>query len=145
MKYIDLPPVWTLGAWLAVWALGTYVPIWRFSVPGLVPDVIFVAAIALALWTVVTFFRARTPVEPRHTPKTLLTGGPFRLNRNPIYTALVLLVLQAALGQGALSAFVPVALLPWILTRRFILSEEAALRTAFGAEAEAWLARTRRW
>jgi protein-S-isoprenylcysteine O-methyltransferase Ste14 len=33
----------------------------------------------------------------------------------------------------------------WIITRRFILPEEARLRAAFGAEFDRWAARTPRW
>ncbi len=132
-------------AWGCTVFLGAYAPVLRFSAPVLIVEVIFWAALALAGWTVAQFLRARTPVEPRHTPKTLLTGGPFRINRNPIYTALVLLVFQAALRDGAVTALIPAAVLPWILTRRFILAEEDALRRVYGAEAEAWFARSRRW
>jgi protein-S-isoprenylcysteine O-methyltransferase Ste14 len=141
----DLPPIWLLAALAAAWALG------RTPVPPLFPGAMSVGAILIAAalgligWAAVWFRRKRTPIEPHHVPRALIVEGPFRLSRNPIYLALVVVALGFALRQPSAMALLAVPALWWVLDRRFVRPEEAGLRAAFGAEAECFLARTRRW
>jgi len=140
----DLPPVWLAGCMAATWALARWLPLWRFDA-GPAGRLAIAAGVALILWSAWWFWRKRTPIEPGHRPRALIVEGPYRLNRNPIYTGLVVILAGWALSLGALSAMLTVPLLPWILTRRFVAPEEAALRAAFAAEADRYLLRTRRW
>ena len=143
-RIVDLPPIW-LGAMLVLsWLLGGVVPIFRFDMAPLGPLVI-AAGVALIAWSAWWFWRKRTPIEPRHTPTALIVEGPYRINRNPIYSGMVLILVGFGLMQGALSCLLPALLFPVLITKRFILAEEAALRTAFGAVAEDYFTRTRRW
>jgi protein-S-isoprenylcysteine O-methyltransferase Ste14 len=143
----DLPPVWLLAGLGVAWVLATYLPLVRlfgplFQLAGLG---VALAGLALILWAALWFWRKRTTIEPHHAPTALIVEGPYRLSRNPIYLGLLAILTGAVMWLGALSAApVPVAFAA-ILTRRFILPEEAALRRAFGAEAERYLQATRRW
>lgn len=139
----DLPPVWFVGAAGASWLLAQYAPIARF--PEGFGRVFILAGLVLIGWAGIWFWRKQTPIEPGHMPRALIVEGPYRINRNPIYTGLSLILAGFAIGLAAVSAFLPVLLFPWIITRRFVLPEEAALRAVFGPEAERYLARTRRW
>ncbi len=143
-SFPDLPPIWAVGVVALSWALARWLPIWSFQVP-LLPGLLFWGGLLLIGWSAVWFWRKRTPIEPGHTPKALITEGPYRINRNPIYTGLAITLLGYALGQGAVTALLPPLAFPFIITARFIRAEEDALRQAFGAEAEAWIAATRRW
>jgi protein-S-isoprenylcysteine O-methyltransferase Ste14 len=67
------------------------------------------------------------------------------VNRNPLYTGLALIQTAWALWLGTLSALLTVPAFLWVIHVRFVRAEEAGLRAAFGDEAEAYLARTRRW
>ena len=96
-------------------------------------------------WSAWWFWRKKTTIEPHHTPTALIVEGPYRLSRNPIYLALLVLLVGYVLRLGSLSPVLLPLLFFWVLTRRFIEPEEEALRRAFGDEAEAYLARTRRW
>lgn len=139
----DLPPVWALAMAFASWALARWLPVAPLA-SGM--GRLFTAAgLALILWAAVWFWRKRTPIEPHHVPRALIVEGPYRLNRNPIYTGLFLILFGWGLSLGALSALLPALLYPVIVTRRFVLAEEETLRAIFGAEAERYLARTRRW
>ena len=142
----DLPPVWAAGTLGLQWAATEWVPLVRL---GRLADglgwVSVVAGLALAVWAALWFRRKRTTIEPRETPSTLIVEGPFRINRNPIYAGMALVLLGAGLVLGALSAVLLAIAFPIVVTRRFILGEEDALRAAFGEEADAYLARTRRW
>ncbi len=143
----DLPPVWAAGTLAAQWMVAEWLPLLDFD-GGWVDAIgwLFVAAgLGLAVWAAIWFARKRTTIEPREEPTTLIVEGPFRVNRNPIYTGMALVLLGTGVILGALSAFALAFAFPVIITRRFILGEEAALRGAFGAEADAYIATTRRW
>ena len=145
LRALDLPPVWAALAGAASWGLarlapapGLEPPLWTAALPA-------VLGVALAAWAALGFLRRRTPIEPRREPRALLADGPYRINRNPIYTGITLVLLGWALHLGAFAALLPVAAYPVLIDRRFVRAEEAALRRAFGPEAEAYFARTRRW
>lgn len=145
LRRLDLPPVWAALAALAALALAQWAPILRAELPAAAALIPAAAGFGLIGWAAGGFFAARTPIEPRHDARALLTGGAFRVNRNPIYTGMALILLGLAAHLGALSALAPVAAFPVVITRRFVREEEARLVRVFGAEAEAWLARSRRW
>jgi protein-S-isoprenylcysteine O-methyltransferase Ste14 len=143
----DLPPIWLLLGLGLVWFLGTHLPLVRLFGPvwQAAGVLVAVAGLALILWAALWFWRKRTTIEPHHDPSALIVEGPYRLSRNPIYLGMLAILTGAVLWQGALSPVpVPVAFAA-ILTRRFILPEEAALRRAFGPEAERYIRATRRW
>ncbi|MEM8788165.1 MAG: methyltransferase [Pseudomonadota bacterium] len=140
----DMPPFWMLGFGALAWAAARLIPLWQFDIQP-VGRVLGALGLALILWSAVWFWRKKTPIEPGHVPAALIVEGPYRLNRNPIYTGLCLLLLGYALGLGALSALVPAVLFPLLLTARFVTPEEAALRRAFGDAADVYFRTTRRW
>ncbi len=143
----DLPPLWWLGSialiYLCEWVLpSTHFPMGVLSV---LSWVVFVSAVAVIAWSGFWFVKKKTPIEPHHTPKILIIEGPYRLSRNPIYLALVMLAVASALGAGSVIGLAIAAGLWWILDRRFAAPEEVLLRAIFGAEAEAYLSSTKRW
>jgi protein-S-isoprenylcysteine O-methyltransferase Ste14 len=142
-RFPDLPPIWALSAAAAAWALARVLPV--AALPSGLGRLLIVAGVGLILWAAVWFRRKRTPIEAHQVPSALIVEGPYRINRNPIYTGLVLVVLGWALALGAMSALLPALVLPVVLDRRFVRGEEAALRARFGAEAEAYFGATRRW
>lgn len=143
----DLPPLWWLGSIAVIYAGRAVVPGWHFTTGVLdaVSWILFAVALVLVFWAALWFLRKKTPIEPHHTPKNLVVEGPYRFSRNPIYLALVLLTLGSALGHGSVLGLVAAVALAWVLDRRFVQPEEAGLRDAFGAEAEAYFRKTRRW
>jgi protein-S-isoprenylcysteine O-methyltransferase Ste14 len=93
------------------------------------------------------FIRARTTVNPLRPDAVsqLVTGGPYRVTRNPMYLghALMLSGWAVALAHPLAFAAVPAYLL-WI-DRLQIPSEEAALAARFPQEFAAYAQRVRRW
>lgn len=101
--------------------------------------------LALFSWTLATFWRHRTTVNPYKAASSLCTGGPFRFSRNPIYVgdwfilAGVSLLLQTAWPL----LFAP---LIWALLRYGVIRhEEAHLEAKFGEAYRAYKARVGRW
>lgn len=143
----DLPPVWMLAHGALAWGLATVMPIASFAGPAArtLGAALALAGVALAVWAAAWFARRRTTIEPREEPSALIVEGPFRLNRNPIYSGMALVLLGWALWLGALSAVVAVLPFIFLIDRRFVRGEEVALREAFGGEAVRYMAASRRW
>ena len=146
-KQINIPPVWLIGTLLAMWLWSSNIPIFKYG--GVASKafgaLLIVGAMALAIYAVQQFQKAETPVHPRRKPTTLLTDGVYATSRNPIYLAMVLTALGAALCFGTLGALIPVAALVWILQDLFIEGEEHHIEKNFGEEWKAYASKTRRW
>ncbi|WP_071673398.1 methyltransferase family protein [Nioella nitratireducens] len=143
----DLPPIWFAGFCGAAWLLGTYMPLvtafgplfWGLGIVGIL------AGLGLILWSALWFWRKKTTIEPHHAPSALITEGPYRYTRNPIYLGLVAMLVGYVLWLGVLSPVLLPGLFISVLTLRFIAPEEERLIEAFGLEARRYLQQTRRW
>ena len=106
--------------------------------------IIFIAGAGLAAWGWLIFWRARTTRVPGEASSTLVTSGPYRLMRNPMYVGLSV----AYIGEAAiLHQIVPVLLLPLTiayLNRVVIPIEEERLHAVFGAQYERYQSDVRR-
>ena len=104
-----------------------------------------VLGLAFGGWALGTFLMARTTPHPNHPVSALVTWGPYRVSRNPMYVGL-----SAGVAGIALVANTPwlLASLPFVwlaLSRLVIDREEIYLERKFGEEYRAFKARTRRW
>ena len=102
-------------------------------------------ALALILWALLLFGRARTAILPYGQPTALVTAGPYRVTRNPMYLGMAGILLGAAVFMGSITPFVVIPAFMALISERFILNEEAKLEAAFGAEFLQYKARVRRW
>ena len=101
--------------------------------------------LVLFIWTLVTFWRHRTTVNPYKAASTLCTEGPFRFSRNPIYVGdwFILAGVSMLLATGWPLLFAP---LIWALLRYGVIRhEEAHLEAKFGDVYRNYKARVRRW
>lgn len=78
------------------------------------------------------------------TPKRLVTGGPFRWSRNPIYVAF-LLPLSAFVWFSVPAALAGIAIYLVAMTYLVIAREEAVLEREFADEFQAYREQTPRW
>lgn len=62
-----------------------------------------------------------------------------------MYLGMVLILSGIAIVCGTIGPFVPVPIFIWIIQRKFIHFEEAALEEKFGSEYVAYKGRVRRW
>lgn len=143
----DLPPLWWLGSIAVIYLFKALMPGLHFSfgVLTFISWLLLLGALGIIGWSALWFWRKKTPIEPHHTPKTLIVEGPYRLSRNPIYLALILLTLASALGHGSIFGMIAAGALWWVLDRRFAVPEEEGLKDTFGAEAKPYLEQTKRW
>jgi len=105
-------------------------------------------AIALIppIWAVVLFRREGTEINPNSiTNRKLITSGPYRLTRNPMYLGLVLLSLGVAFCIGAWPMFIaPIAVFA-TANWAHIPFEEAKMLHQFGPTYQDYLNQVRRW
>lgn len=101
--------------------------------------------VALAVWAAVTMHRARTTVMPHKGASKLVTSGPFHRFRNPIYIGDVMILLGIAEATKNIWFVIAALLFVPLVTWLAILPEERHLAAQFGAEWEAYKARSRRW
>jgi len=105
----------------------------------------FLAALAIGIWAISELRRHRTPVEPGHTPLRLVTSGPFRFSRNPIYLAMLLVMAGFAVMTNSLWFVLAAVLLLLLLDRLVVRREEVVIERAFGQEYGKYRLRVRRW
>lgn len=103
------------------------------------------AAVALVVWGVRTMRRAGTPVRPTDPTTALVTTGPFRFSRNPLYTSLTLCYAGIALAAESLWAILLLLPVLVVIRRGVIDREERYLEGKFGADYSQYKARVRRW
>jgi len=107
--------------------------------------VIFTLGAVIAAWGWILFHNARTTRVPGETSTTLVTWGPYRYTRNPMYVGLSI----AYLGEAAiLHQIIPVIFLPLVilyLNQAVIPLEEDRLLAAFGPAYERYRTEVRRW
>ena len=142
-----VPPVYLLAAIVAMICLHVWLPIgqiipgtWRWLGLG-------VAIIGLAFGAAATriFIKRKTTIIPGENSTTLLTDGPFRISRNPIYIGMVLVLAGLAIGLGSLTPWLPVPLFILAISINIIPLEEAMLIEAFGESYRDYQLRVRGW
>jgi protein-S-isoprenylcysteine O-methyltransferase Ste14 len=116
------------------------------SVPAVwLGAIVFGAALALAIWAIQTMRGAGTRIETYRPTTTVVTAGPYRFTRNPIYAAMFLGQIGLAVGFDTL--WLVAALVPFYLVIRYgvVAREEAYLERKFGGAFLGYKSQTRRW
>jgi len=107
--------------------------------------ILMLVGVSFAVWAQVIFRRLGTTTVPGQASSTLVTWGPYRFSRNPMYVALTLMYLGEA---GIVGQLWPVPLLVLVLIYlnwTLIPFEEAHLRETFGETYQSYHALVRRW
>ena len=149
MRPVVPPPVVTVVAASLMWALDRWVPLAQWIGPPWngAGALVAAAGIAVAVAAFARFRNAGTTVDPIHPSKAsqLVTGGVFRLSRNPMYLGLALLLVGWAIWLGGASPWLVPPLFVIVLTVAQIIPEERALHQTFGKQYVAYQRRVSRW
>ena len=141
------PPMLLAGAAAVAIALGVVLPLALPAAHWMVGPGYVVAAVGLGIdgWAILTMYRARTNVLPHRAADLLVSWGPFRFSRNPIYLANTLLLIGIGFAFGN-AWFIPLAFVTAMLVDRLaIRREERHLAIRFGNAWIEYAARTPRW
>jgi len=125
---------------------------WFVRVPFVVPDFmqnvgfgLIVVGFFLAVAAFMEFRKARTTLDPHGSVKALVTGGVFRITRNPIYLGFLLMVIGFPLNAGLYSGALVAPFFMLTVNQLVIEKEEAYLEKKFGETYTGYRSRVRRW
>ena len=112
---------------------------------GLLGAVVFVLALALAIWAMDTMTRAGTNIPTNRPTTAIVESGPYRFTRNPIYVGMF----GGLIGLGIAfdNPWPLLMLVPFALVIRYgvVAREEAYLERKFGDAYRRYRQRVRRW
>jgi len=141
-RVLDYPPAWLAIFGGLAWLVGRLWPVPAATGAGWLLILAGLALMAAAAWVML---RGGATVDPTRPPTALVTRGPYRLSRNPIYLADAVILTGLCLLWQPLAALLLVPGFMAVIQRRFIRREETWLRARDAHGFDAWAARTRRW
>jgi protein-S-isoprenylcysteine O-methyltransferase Ste14 len=103
------------------------------------------ASVALFLAATREFQKAGTPVPGNQAATAIVSSGPYRFSRNPIYLAFSLLQLGVALLINSLTLVITLGLAVAVMALVVIPREERYLAQRFPSEYSTYKGSTRRW
>jgi len=142
------PPLIFVGGFLVGLAVEYVIPVAAPPLPvrvavGLVGMAGFLYFDSLAMRG---FGRAGTSVLPfGDRTTTIVTDGPYRFTRNPMYVGMALLYAGVAVATGVIWAFATLPIVLIVISRYVIAREEAYLTAKFGDSYREYQSRVRRW
>jgi protein-S-isoprenylcysteine O-methyltransferase Ste14 len=146
------PPLLFASGYLAGWLLENRAMRLQLGRDVVTPDMLFligggliILGAILSFWALLTFRSAGTPVLPFRSASQLVTSGPYRFSRNPMYVGMS--AIYAGLSLAMNMAW-PLLLLPLVLLALYSLvvsREERHLVQRFGEEYDSYRKAVRRW
>ena len=91
------------------------------------------------------FQKCKTPVKPTEIPTAMVTDGPYRATRNPMYLGFILMLLGVTFLVGTLPMFLAPLAFFLIINLAFIPYEETKMEGIFGQKYLDYKKRVRRW
>jgi protein-S-isoprenylcysteine O-methyltransferase Ste14 len=116
------------------------------ALPQIIGMIVGTLGAIIALWCIFTFISiGKGTPAPFDPPRRLVTRGPYRFVRNPMYIGAGLALGGAALFYQSWKLLVYTLFL-FLVTHLFVLLyEEPTLRRTFSQDYETYCARVRRW
>jgi len=117
----------------------------RSALTPVVGSLLLIVGFLLRVWATFYFYQKRMKVISLSPQQTLITSGPYRFSRNPLYlggNVFVFLGAASLLGSPA-AVFVTIIHLPFV--DLFIRREERQLEREFGEQWLQYRKRVRRW
>ena len=132
-----------------MWAVAEVGPQFDLALQAryVVPGVLVVVGLAFDLLGLTAFRASRTTINPLRPERStaLVTGGVYRVTRNPMYVGMALLLLAWAVYLSSLLPLAGPLVFVLYITRFQIQPEERVLKGIFGENFARYAARVRRW
>lgn len=152
MRFLELkipPPLVGLLCALAMWGLARLSPAWPApaGVREFATACLVAAGLLVDLLGLLGFRAQRTTINPLAPQRStsLVTGGIYRLTRNPMYLGMAALLLAWATWLWTPAALLGPLVFILYITRFQIQPEERMLQRLFGDAYVEYASRVRRW
>ncbi|MGB5274970.1 MAG: isoprenylcysteine carboxylmethyltransferase family protein [Flavobacteriaceae bacterium] len=147
---LKIPPALVFVCFgILMYLLAEFLPIGHFDFfgRGYLMKALVGMAMVIGLLALIQFFRAKTTADAARPNKTssLVTNGIYRYSRNPMYLALLMVLLAWGLYLGnAFNTLVAAGFVGY-MNRFQISAEEKALAKLFGKAYQQYCVNVRRW
>jgi protein-S-isoprenylcysteine O-methyltransferase Ste14 len=147
---LKLPPALVaLLFGVVMWGLDQYLhsATLTFIAEQWVYRMIFGMGIGVGILGLLQFITHQTSIDPHKPGKAsiLVTEGTYRFSRNPMYLALLIVLLGFGVKLGNMLSFIIIPFFVMYMNRFQITPEEEILREKFGVEFENYTSQVRRW
>ena len=141
------PPLVFLGYLIGTLILNWAVPFsapWTFAL-RIAGGIMVIAGFFLGGSAISQMRKTHTSPDPHQPVTALVTSGPYRFTRNPIYLGFFLIYLGFTLLAGTLWGLIASPFLIWTITHAVIHAEEIYLEDKFGDTYKEYRSRVRQW
>lgn len=146
---LKIPPVALVMITAAMmWGMDKVIHLsYSFSGKEWVIKSIFLLCVIVLVFALVAFWKLKTTVDPTNPEKAtkLVTIGIYHVSRNPMYLAMLLLLIGFGFKLGNPLNLLSIAFFIWYMNQFQIKPEEQALTKLFGQVYLDYCKKVRRW
>lgn len=107
--------------------------------------ILLIFGLIMTIWAVDCFNKVGNDFQLYREKSILVTDGPFKYSRNPIYLGMLLWLLGMAVWLGSLITFIFPVFFFLLVNYSIIPVEESSLEKEFAMEYSSYKQMTRRW
>ena len=141
---ITFPPVILLASIVLQIILLFSFPI-SVDLSSLLGLILILSGISLVFVSLRFMRKMKTTFIPDGTPEVLISSGPFKFSRNPIYLGMLTILVGSAFLMSSLSAIIIAIVFGTIINFTWIAHEEKKLHELFSEDWENYSSKVRRW
>ena len=141
---ITFPPVILLASIVLQIILLFSFPI-SVDLSSLLGLILILSGISLVFVSFRFMRKMKTTFIPDGTPEVLISSGPFKFSRNPIYLGMLTILVGVAFLMSSLSAIIIAFVFGIIINFTWIAHEEKKLKELFSEDWENYSSKVRRW
>ena len=147
MKNKLMPPTYFLTAMVLSVILHFILPIKKIIFPPYtyLGFLFIIFGAVLNLWTDALFKKMKTTVKPYEDASALITHGPFKISRHPMYSGMTAVLIGMTIVHGSIMPFIIPALFVILCEVLFIRFEEENMGKTFGQKYLDYKRKVRRW
>lgn len=142
-----VPPVWLLITMVLMYFASGFVPIYFIMPMDMMTwgQVIVFFGFSITYYAARMFRKAKTPLKPFVPVQKVITDGPFRYTRNPVYLGMFMMLTGWAIYLRALSPWFFVVAFIWLIRTHWVLKEEVQMEREMGEAYLKYKNEVRRW
>jgi protein-S-isoprenylcysteine O-methyltransferase Ste14 len=141
---ITYPPIILLASLITQFIIFFSFPI-RADLSSLLGLILIFVGISMAAISFRLMSKIKTTFIPDGVPQKLVSTGPFKFSRNPIYLGMFLILFGTAFLMGSVSALLVSLIFTLIINFTWISHEEKKMSEIFGEDWINYCSKVRRW